>query len=79
MTDWVGNHNSTSNDADLLEYHGRDLGKSAGNFAAIGVDSYYSCNDARAEVEFTLATIEENIIPVEVKSGNRSRAKLLAS
>jgi predicted AAA+ superfamily ATPase len=46
---------------------------------AIGVDPSYSWNDARAEIEFILATDEGNIIPVEVKSGKRTRAKSLAS
>ncbi len=47
--------------------------------AAIGVDPSYSWNDARAEIEFILATDEGDIIPVEVKSGKRTRAKSLAS
>ena len=46
---------------------------------AIGVDPSYSWNDARAEIEFILATDEGGIIPVEVKSGKRTRAKSLAS
>lgn len=46
---------------------------------AIGVDPSYSWNDARAEIEFILATDEGDIIPVEVKSGKRTRAKSLAS
>ena len=46
---------------------------------AIGIDPSYSWNDARAEIEFVLATDEGNIIPVEVKSGKRTRAKSLAS
>lgn len=47
--------------------------------SAIGVDPSYSWNDARAEIEFILATDEGNIIPVEVKSGKRTRAKSLTS
>lgn len=46
---------------------------------AIGVDPSYSWNDARAEIEFILATDEGDIIPVEVKSGKRTRAKSLQS
>jgi len=47
--------------------------------AAIGVDPSYSWNDARAEIEFILTTNEGDIVPVEVKSGTRTRAKSLAS
>lgn len=46
---------------------------------AIGVDPSYSWNDARAEVEFILTTNEGHIVPVEVKSGKRTRARSLAS
>jgi hypothetical protein len=46
---------------------------------AIGVDPSYSWNDARAEVEFILATYKGDVVPVEVKSGKRTRAKSLAS
>lgn len=46
---------------------------------AIGVDPNYSWNDARAEIEFILATDKGDIIPVEVKSGKRTKAKSLAS
>lgn len=46
---------------------------------AMGVDPSYSWNDARAEVEFILATDEGDVVPVEVKSGKRTRAKSLAS
>lgn len=41
--------------------------------------TYKSWNDARAEIEFILATDEGDILPVEVKSGKRTRAKSLAS
>ncbi len=47
--------------------------------AAIGVDPSYSWNDARAEIEFVISTDDGDIIPVEVKSGKRTRAKSLAS
>ncbi|GAB2189770.1 ATP-binding protein [Sessilibacter sp. MAH1] len=46
---------------------------------AIGVEPSYSWNDARAEIEFILATDEGDIVPIEVKSGKRTRAKSLAS
>lgn len=46
---------------------------------AIGVDPSYSWNDARAEIEFIISTDEGEIIPVEVKSGKRTRAKSLTS
>lgn len=46
---------------------------------AIGIDPCYSWNDARAEIEFILATDEGKIVPVEVKSGKRTKAKSLAS
>jgi len=46
---------------------------------AIGVDPSFSWNDARAEIEFILTTEEGDIVPVEVKSGKRTRAKSLAS
>jgi len=47
--------------------------------AAMGIDPTYSWNDARAEIEFILATDEGAIVPVEVKSGKRTRARSLAS
>ena len=46
---------------------------------AIGIDPSYSWSDARAEIEFIVSNDEGNIIPVEVKSGKRTRAKSLAS
>lgn len=46
---------------------------------AIGVDPSYSWQDARAEIEFILATDNGNVVPVEVKSGKRTRAKSLTS
>lgn len=47
--------------------------------AALGVDPTYSWQDARAEIEFIAANQEGNIIPIEVKSGKRTRAKSLQS
>lgn len=46
---------------------------------AINIDLSYSWNDARAEIEFILATDEGDIVPIEVKSGKRTRAKSLTS
>ena len=46
---------------------------------AMGADPSYSWNDARAEIEFILTTDQGDIMPVEVKSGKRTRAKSLAS
>lgn len=48
-------------------------------FAAQGLDPTFSWNDARAEIEFIVADDEGNIVPVEVKSGKRTRAKSLQS
>ncbi len=45
----------------------------------IGKEPTYSWQDARAEIEFILPTDEGKIIPVEVKSGKRTRAKSLDS
>ena len=47
--------------------------------AAIGVDPTFSWNDARAEIEFIVSNDEGKIIPIEVKSGKRTRAKSLQS
>lgn len=47
--------------------------------AAQGLDCTHSWNDARAEIEFIVADSEGNIIPIEVKSGKRTRAKSLQS
>ena len=47
--------------------------------AAQGIEPSYSWHDARAEIEFLLTDDAENIIPLEVKSGRRTRAKSLAS
>ena len=48
-------------------------------FAAQGVDPTYSWQDARAEIEFILSDSRGNIIPIEVKSGKRTRARSLQS
>ena len=47
--------------------------------ATIGVSPTYSWQDARAEIEFLLTNDQGEIIPVEVKSGRRTRARSLAS
>lgn len=46
---------------------------------AQGIDPIYSWQDARAEIEFILSDEQGNIIPIEVKSGKRTRAKSLQS
>lgn len=46
---------------------------------ALNLDPSYSWHDARAEVEFIVATESGDIVPIEVKSGKRTRAKSLAS
>lgn len=48
-------------------------------FAALGLEPSFSWGDARAEIEFILANEEGHIVPVEVKSGSRTRAKSLLS
>lgn len=47
--------------------------------AAHGIDPSFSWGDARAEVEFIAADDEGNILPIEVKSGRRTRARSLQS
>ncbi|WP_413700289.1 ATP-binding protein [Psychromonas sp. KJ10-10] len=48
-------------------------------FVAQGVDPTFSWGDARAEIEFIATDNEGQIIPIEVKSGKRTRAKSLQS
>lgn len=48
-------------------------------FTAQGLDPTYSWHDARAEIEFIIADETGSILPVEVKSGHRTRAKSLQS
>jgi len=48
-------------------------------FAAQGVDPTFSWGDARAEIEFIATDDEGKVIPIEVKSGKRTRAKSLQS
>jgi len=47
--------------------------------AASGLEPSHSWFDARAEIEFIVSDTEGNIIPIEVKSGKRTRAKSLQS
>jgi len=47
--------------------------------AAIGIEPSFSWNDARAEIEFIVSNDSGQVIPIEVKSGNRTRAKSLQS
>ncbi|WP_027390711.1 ATP-binding protein [Chrysiogenes arsenatis] len=46
---------------------------------AMGIDPTFSWNDARAEIEFIATDQAGNVIPLEVKSGTRTRAKSLQS
>jgi predicted AAA+ superfamily ATPase len=48
-------------------------------FAALGMEPSFSWNDARAEIEFIVANDQGQIIPIEVKSGKRTRARSLQS
>ena len=47
--------------------------------AAMGMEPSFSWNDARAEIEFIVTNASGQIVPVEVKSGSRTRAKSLQS
>ncbi|MFN7505620.1 MAG: ATP-binding protein, partial [Limnobacter sp.] len=47
--------------------------------AAQGIEPSHSWFDARAEIEFIVSDTAGNIIPIEVKSGKRTRAKSLQS
>lgn len=48
-------------------------------FAALGIEPGYSWGDARAEVEFIIVNEKGLVVPIEVKSGKRTRAKSLQS
>lgn len=48
-------------------------------FFTAGLEPTYSWQDARAEIEFIASDGKGNIIPIEVKSGRRTRAKSLQS
>ena len=47
--------------------------------AAIGIEPSFSWGDARAEIEFIISNDSGQVIPIEVKSGRRTRAKSLQS
>jgi predicted AAA+ superfamily ATPase len=47
--------------------------------AAIGIEPSFSWGNARAEVEFIMSNDSGQVIPIEVKSGRRTRAKSLQS
>lgn len=47
--------------------------------AAIGIEPSFSWSDARAEIEFIVTNEFGQVVPVEVKSGKRTRAKSLQS
>ncbi len=48
-------------------------------FAAQGMTPTFSWGDARAEIEFIITDDEGNVLPVEVKSGKRTKARSLQS
>lgn len=48
-------------------------------FAVQGIEPSFSWQDARAEVEFVIANDLGQLVPIEVKSGNRTRARSLQS
>lgn len=47
--------------------------------AAQGIEPTFAWQDARAEIEFLITDDAGGVIPIEVKSGKRTRAKSLAS
>lgn len=47
--------------------------------ATIGIEPSFSWKDARAEIEFIVANDTGQIVPIEVKSGKRTRARSLQS
>lgn len=48
-------------------------------FAVKGLEPSFSWTDARAEIEFIITNNSGQVVPVEVKSGRRTRAKSLQS
>lgn len=46
---------------------------------AIGIDPAYSWSDARAEIEFIISNDQGQLVPIEVKSGKRTKARSLQS
>ena len=47
--------------------------------AVLGIEPAYSWSDARAEIEFIISNQQGLLVPVEVKSGKRTRARSLQS
>lgn len=47
--------------------------------AVLGIEPSHSWGDARAEIEFLITSSTGEVVPVEVKSGKRTRAKSLQS
>lgn len=47
--------------------------------AVLGIEPGYSWSDARAEIEFIISDQQGRLIPLEVKSGKRTRARSLQS
>jgi predicted AAA+ superfamily ATPase len=47
--------------------------------AVLGIEPGYSWSDARAEIEFIISDQQGQLIPLEVKSGKRTRARSLQS
>lgn len=47
--------------------------------AAMGIEPSFSWSDSRAEIEFVITNEEGLVVPIEVKSGHRTRAKSLQS
>ena len=47
--------------------------------AALGIEPSFSWGNARAEIEFIIANSSGQVVPIEVKSGKRTRAKSLQS
>lgn len=47
--------------------------------AAQDIEPTYSWGDARTEIEFIITDTQGRVVPIEVKSGKRTRSKSLAS
>ncbi len=78
------NHMLTSSYLEVKKQNYMFKGFVAENFvqqelAALGREPSFSWADARAEIEFLLADAQGRIVPVEVKSGARTRARSLQS
>lgn len=78
------NHMLDSSHQEIKQRNYEYKGYVAENFVqqeltAMGFEPSYSWNDARAEIEFIVSTDQGDIVPIEVKSGKRTRAKSLAS